>query len=140
MGKIPPIKRFRSEDYPTMPATFLQNLSQAIEAVVNTLDNFVNFDNVSGQLYERVTISKNTSVTPTLPFLLPWNRKYTPVAVLPGGLWIQGADARTSIGQLVSLEWDFDSTARQIVIKAINGLTLPSATIDYQITIIAYCR
>ena len=140
MGKIPPIKRFRSEDYPTLPAAFLQNLSSAIEAVVNTLDNFVNFDNVSGQLYERVTISKNTSVTASLPFLLPWTKKYTPVAVFSAGLWVKGSDAKTSIGQLVSLEWDFDSTARQIVIKAINGLTLPSTTIDYQITIIAYCR
>lgn len=140
MGKIPPIKRFRSEDYPDLPATFLQNLSQAMEAVVNTLDNFVNFDNMSAQLYERASIPVNTTVSAAVPYLLPWSRKYSPVAVVAGGIWIKNSDSKTTVGQSISIEWDFDSTNKQLIIKAINGLTLPSATNEYQITIIAYCR
>jgi hypothetical protein len=140
MAKIPPIKRFRSEDYPDLPAGFLQNLSLAIESMVFALDNFLNFDNISGDIYERVTIPLNTSITPDIPYLLPWRRKYAPVAVFPAGLWEKGADSRTALSLSPSLEWDYDSTQKQIIIKKINGLTLPSASVEYQITILAFCK
>jgi hypothetical protein len=140
MAKLPPIKRFRSEDYPDLPAGFLQNLSLAIESMVFALDNFVNFDNISGDIFERVTIPLNTSITPDIPYLLPWRRKYAPVAVFAAGVWQKGADSKTALSVSPSLEWDYDSTQKQIIIKKINGLTLPSASVEYQITILAFCK
>lgn len=140
MGKLPPIRRFRSEDYPDLPAAFLQNLSIAIEGIVHALDNFVNFDNISGDIYDRVSIPINTSISPEVPFLLPWRRKYTPTALLPAGVWAKGADSKTALSVSPSLEWDYDSTQKQIIIKKINGLTLPSASVEYQLTIVAFCK
>lgn len=139
MGKLPPIKRFRAEDYPGVNANFLLNLSNAIESIVNTLDNFVNFDNLSGQLYERVDLATGLTISTAQPLLLPWYRKFNPVAVWVGGAWIKGQDEKVAIGSSVSIEWDFNPNTRQIIIKALHGLTQP-LTQSYQITLIAQCR
>lgn len=139
MAKIPPIKRFRSEDYPDIPANFLSNLSLALEAVVGALDRFINWDNVSGQLYDRVTIPKSQTISPSTPFLLPYEHRYPPVAVVMGGIWLKGADAKTSLAVNVTIEWDYDSTNRQIIIKALTGISQPLSA-DYQITLLAFAR
>lgn len=146
LGKIPPIKRFRSEDYPTIPANFLNNLSIAVETIINTLDNFVNFDNMAAQVWERIAINTNDpQISATSPLRLAWNRKYYPATLSIGGVWLKNADLNTApLGVAVTVEWDFDSTQKQIVIRGLNGLPTTGSPAkygaDYQITFFSFCR
>jgi hypothetical protein len=146
LGKIPPLKRFRSEDYPSLPDNFLSNLSTAIETIINTLDNFVNFDNISGQLFERVNIKKDDlAVSASNPIRLSWTKKYPPVAVVVGGLWVKNNDLNSAIlGYNITIEWDFDSKNNQVVIRGVNGLATSGSPLRYaqnfQITLLAFCR
>lgn len=139
MGKLPPIKTFRGEDFPGVPANFLDKLSGAMEAVFTTLKRYVNFENISGQMWERQVLLKGTSVSPSAPFLLPYDHIYPPAALVLGGIWIKGTDSKTSIGSVVTLEWDYDPGNKQIIIKAVNGLSQPFAN-DYQITLFTLSR
>lgn len=139
MAKIPPIKRFRSEDYPDIPANFLSNLSMAVEALVGALDRFINWENISGQVYDRVTIPKSQTISPSTPYLLPYDHRFPPIAVILGGIWLKGSDASSALNVNVTVEWNYDSTKKQIVIKALTGIAQP-LTADYQITLLAFAR
>lgn len=139
MSSIPSIKRFRSEDYPGIDEKFLSNLNILTESMVNGFSGGLNFTNFAGDLFERKLISKNTDITPTRPLKIPWTKLQPPSAVMAAGLWLKGADVKTSLGLNITLDWDYDAEKKTLLIKRVNGLTLPSAN-EYQLTIICFCK
>ena len=138
MGQIPPIKGFPEEDYPKLPANFLNNLSSTIRILANTLTKAVNFQNISGENFSRVYLQIGRTITPGDPLRVQFsdNQKTPPVAVWCSGIWRKNMDSSDSIGAVVTIEWDYDSVTRQLIIKRINGITQPFA-VDYEITITA---
>ena len=140
MAQIPVIKNFRPEDYENLDAKFASNLNIITEAVVNALSGNLNFTNIAGDIYSRQIINKNTTISASSPLRLPWIKSLPPAAVTCGGIWRRGADSSTSLGLTIFVEWDYDSSAKQLIIKKINGLTLPDSTYDYEITLLCYCK
>ena len=144
LGKISPIKRLRAEDFPGSDPKLLSVLSQTLELFATTLDGYVNFENISGQIYERQDIVKDTGeITASNPLRLAYKKKYTPIAVMCAGVWVKNSDSKAAkLGYNITLEWDFDSSNRQIVIKGVNGLPVTSSkyTSNFQITVIAFAR
>jgi hypothetical protein len=140
MANVPSIKRFRSEDYPGIDEKFLSNLNILTESIVNALTGGINFTNIAGDLFERKPIIKNTDISPSRPLKIQWTKALPPAAVFCGGIWLKGADQLTSLGLNITLDWSYDAEKKMLLIKKVNGLTLPSATNEYELTIVCFCK
>lgn len=138
MATIPSLKRLVAQDYPEMDEKLISSINSFLEPIINALSGNINSANSFYCIYPRYTLMKNTNVTAALPLKLAWTKSFTPSAVVIGGIWKRGADSSTSLNITVSVEWDYDSAGKQLIIKKINGLTLPSASDDYEITFLCY--
>lgn len=140
MAALPPIKRFRTEDYEGIDEKFIESLNIVTEAFFQALNGNLNHVNIAGEIFERKDILKNTTISPDRPMKIQWQKALPPASVVCGGIWKRGADTRTALGVSVFVEWDYDASNQLILIKKLNGLSLPSATIDYQITFKCDCK
>lgn len=123
-----------------MDEKFIINLNIITESLVSAVSGNLNHDNLAAAIYPRVDILKNTNITPTIPLKLQWTKSLPPASVVCGGIWKRGADSTSALGVSIFLEWDYDSTTKTLIIKKVNGLTLPDTATDYQITIKCDCK
>lgn len=140
MASLPPIKRFRHEDYDGIDEKFIDNLNIITESLVLAMSGNLNHQNIAGEIFERRDILRNTPVTPGRPLKLQWTKTLPPASVVCGGIWKKGADSTSSLGLNITVEWDYDAPNKTVLVKAINGLSLPSASTDYQITLKCDCK
>lgn len=140
MANLPPIKRFRTEDYEGLDEKFIINLNIIVESLVLALTGNLNHQNIAGDIFERQDILKNTNITPTVPLKIQWKKTLPPSSVVCGGIWKRGADNTTALGVTVTVEWDYDAPNKILLIKKINGLSLPDTVNDYQITLKCDCK
>lgn len=140
MAALPPIKRFRTEDYENLDEKFIINLNIIVESLINAVSGNLNHQNIAGDIFERKDILKNTTISPSSPLKIQWTKSLPPASVVCGGIWKRGADSTSALGLTISIEWDYDTAAKILLIKRINGLSIPDAVNDYQITLKCDCK
>lgn len=126
MAKLPSIKRFAAEDFPSEKSWiggFFQGLNQFLESVVSSLDASLTVaDNLDAQLAQ-VTVSTNGSGVITDNAVFKVTTKSRPTNVLVGKVEILSGTAVTGAPFPT---WEFIPASNSIKITSFTGLAVSS--------------
>ncbi len=126
MAKLPSIKRFVAEDFPSEKAwisNFFQGLNQFLESVVRALDKSLTIaDNIDAQLAQ-VSVSSNGSSALTDSSVFKVTTKSRPSNVLVGKVEVVSGSAITGA---VQPTWEYVPASNSIKITSFTGLAVNS--------------
>ena len=129
MGKLPPVKRLDTNDFPTEKGwigNLFYILNDFIRTVYSLFDSGITVaDNMKGMIFTIDTVTIGASA-PNAAIGIKNTMSVKPYAVLLG--WVREkntvASATTSIiTSAVQIDWYYDSGKQQIYIQNVNGLT-----------------
>lgn len=127
MAKLPAIKRFAAEDFPSQKAwisDFFQGLNQFLESVVRALDKSLTIaDNIDAQLAQVSVSTPTAATTLTDNAVFKVTTKSRPTNLIVGRVDVITG---TAITGAVQPTWDYVPASNSIKITSFTGLAANS--------------